>query len=81
MYTYITESLYCTAVINTTSQINYNKNKFKLFLNIVNDQMAFSIPTQKISTGVNISFMPHSVRQESQRAKMLNFIDRFKVEL
>ena len=43
--------------------------------------MAFNIPTQKVSTGVNISFMPHSVRQEPQRAKMPNFINRFKVEL
>ena len=54
--------------------------KIPLF-NIAKDQMAFNIPTQKVSTGVNISFMPHSVRQESQRAKMLNFIDQFKVEL
>lgn len=42
---------------------------------IANDQTAFNIPTKKVSTGVSISFTPHSVRQESQRTKAPNFED------
>lgn len=42
---------------------------------IANDQTAFSIPTQKVSTGGRISFTPHSVRQESQRTKTPSFED------
>ena len=45
---------------------------------IANDQTAFNIPTQKVSTGVGISFTPHSVRQEPQRTKAPNFEDIYR---
>ena len=40
-----------------------------------NDQMAFSISTQKVSTSVSITYTPHSVRPESQRTKVPNCVD------